>query len=49
MFDIIVADSATNVKPLITINKKIYNNFLTIYPLHIETLSVLEKLIKKMA
>ena len=50
MFDIIVADSATNVKPIININnslKKYIVIFFTIYPLHIETLKVLEKLIKK--
>ena len=49
MFDIIVADSATNVKPIININnslKKYIVIFFTIYPLHIETLKVLEKLIK---
>ena len=39
MFDIIVADSATDVKVI----------FFTIYALHIETLKVLEKLIKKLA
>ena len=50
MFDIIVADSATNVKLVININnleKKYILIFFTIYPLHIEILNVLEKLIKK--
>ena len=50
MFDIIVADSATDVKPVININNlytKYIVIFFTIYPLHIKTLKVLEKLIKK--
>ena len=50
MFDIIVAYSATNVKPVININnsetKYIIISF-TIYPPHIESLNVLEKLIKE--
>ena len=52
MFHIIVADSATDVKPIININNsstKYIVIFVTIYPLYIETLKVLEKLIKKMA
>ena len=52
MFDIIVADNAIDIKPLVNINNSFKKNiviFLTIYPLHIETLNVLEKLIKKMA
>ena len=50
MFDIIVVDNATDVKPVININnskKKYIVMFFTIYPLHIETLNVLENLIKK--
>ena len=50
MFDIIVVDNSTNVKPVININnsyKKYIVIFFTIYALPIETLNVLEKLIKK--
>ena len=52
MFGIIVVDSAIDVKPFISMNnsKNIYIVvFFTIYPLHIETLNVLEKLIKEKA
>ena len=49
MYDIILFGSATDVKPVITTNhsQKKYSIFFTIYPQHIETLKVLEKLIKK--
>ena len=50
MSSIIVANSAIEFEPIININhseKKYILIFSTIYPLHIETLKVLEKLIKK--
>ena len=49
MYDIIVFYSAPNVKPVININHSLKNRviFFTISPLTIETLKVLEMLIKK--
>ena len=49
MYDIILFGSATDVKLVITTNhsSKKYSIFFTIYPLHIEALRVLEKLIQK--
>ena len=50
MFGIVVADSATDVKPVINSNnsyKKYIVIFFGIYALHIETLNLLEKLIKE--
>ena len=51
MYDITAAGSGMDVKPIININNsytKYIVIFFTIYPLHIETLTVLEKLIKKL-
>ena len=49
MSDNIVADSTTDVKPIININHSLKNrvSVFTISPLTIETLKVLEMLIKK--